>query len=74
MKKTMKLSTKEKTQAQIAEDERRTNDMIKFGMSFEDGKGNPWFLPVEWGWYSTNAACQATLEQFNSGFRAYLSK
>jgi hypothetical protein len=48
--------------------------MIKFGMSFKDGKGNPWFLPVEWGWYSTNAACQATLEQFNSGFRAYLGK
>jgi len=30
MKKVMKLSTKEKTQAQQEEDERRTNEMIRF--------------------------------------------
>jgi len=74
MKKVMKLSTREKTQAQQEADERRTNDMIKFWMSFKDGKGNPWFLPVEWGWYSMNPACCATAEQFNNGFRAYLGK
>ncbi len=74
MKKIIKLSTKEKTQAQQESDERRTNDMIKFWMSFKDGMGNPWFLPVEWGWYYMNPSCTATVEQFNSSFRIYLGK
>lgn len=70
----MKLSIKKKTQAQIEADERRTNDMIKFWMSFKDHEGNPWFLPTEWGWYCMNPACKASAEQFNSWFRAYLGK
>lgn len=70
----MKLSTKEKTQTQQEDEARRTDDMIRFWMTFKDGHGNPWFIPLEWGWYSTNGVCQATTEQFNTGFRAYLGK
>lgn len=69
-----KLYTKEKTRAEQERDEQRMDDMITFWMSYVDHKWNPWFLPLDGGWYTTNWKCELTAEQFNASFRAYISK
>ena len=74
MKKTIKLSTKEKTQAQQEADEYRMNEMIKFGFTYNDYEWNPYFIPLPDGWYALNPKCNAGREDFEDGFRAYLNR
>lgn len=69
-----KLYTKEKTQAEQARDDERMDDMIAFWMTFKDPKWNPWFLPVDGGWYYLNPKCKATIDEFNTWLRIYINK
>lgn len=74
MKKTIKLSTKEKTQAQQEADDYRTDEMIRFWFTYNDWEWNPFFLPLPDGWYEMNAKCKAGREDFERDFRAYFNR